>query len=555
MMNKYVIGIDFGTDSCRTLLVNTGTGEELASVIEYYPRWIRGLYSDPVMNQYRQHPLDYIESMEQAVRKTLAACPSVPVTDIIGISVDTTGSTPVLIDEKGTPLSLLPEYSDNPDAMFILWKDHTATQEAIEINRLAKEWSIDYTMDSGGSYSSEWVWAKVLHVLRRDSSLSEKAYSWTEHCDWIPALLTGNTSPEKMYRSRCAAGHKALWSNKWGGLPSARFLKTLDPLLTLFDGHLYQKTFTSDICAGNLTPEWAERLGLGTWTAVGVGAIDCHVGAVGAQITARTFVRVMGTSTCDIMVSPYKEIEDRHIAGICGQVDGSVIPGMIGLEAGQSAFGDIYAWFKHLMLWPSVNMLSSFLNENNKDEIVQKMEEHILGCLTQEAEKVPLSESNPVSVDWMNGRRTPFANQQVKGLISGLTLGTSAPMLFRSLVEATAFGSKSIVDCFLKQGIAIDRIIAIGGISKKSSFVMQILSDVLNMPIQIARSEQTCALGAAMFASVVSGVYSKIEDAQAAMGKGFEVEIVPNSERHLIYKSLYNRYVELGAFLDGEFRG
>lgn len=553
-MNKYVIGIDFGTDSCRTLLVNVYTGEELSSVTEYYPRWKRGLYFDPAINQYRQHPLDYIESMELAVKRTLAACPLVPATDIIGISVDTTGSTPVLTNAEGIPLALLPEYSENPNAMFILWKDHTATQEAAEINKLVKEWPVDYTIDSGGVYSSEWVWAKMLHVLRVDPALSVKAYSWTEHCDWIPALLTGNTSPEKMYRSRCAAGHKALWSSKWNGLPAAQFLSVLDPLLNIFDGHLYHSTFTSDICAGNLTPEWAERFGLTTLTVVGVGAIDCHVGAVGAQITDRTFVRVMGTSTCDVMVSPYEEIGDRHIAGICGQVDGSVIPGMIGLEAGQSAFGDIYAWFKKLLLWPSVELLPSFLDECVKDEIIQKMEDHILYRLTQEAEKIPLSESNPVSVDWMNGRRTPFANQKVNGLISGLTLGTSAPMLFRSLVEATAFGSKSIVDCFLEQGIAIEKIIAIGGISKKSSFVMQVLADVLNMPIQIARSEQTCALGAAMFASVVAGVYPGIEQAQAAMGKGFEVEIVPDRERHLIYRSLYERYTALGTFLDQSFR-
>lgn len=549
-MSKYVIGVDYGTDSCRSLLVDAYTGEELASEVIYYPRWKEGLYSKPDINQYRQHPLDYIECLEMVVRKTLAACPADIARQVVGISVDTTGSTPVLLDAGGTPLAMLPGFADNPNAMFILWKDHTAINEAAEINKLAKQWEVDYTIDSGGSYSSEWVWAKMLHVLRVDEAVREKAFSWTEHCDWIPALLTGNTHPCKMLRSRCAAGHKAMWSMRWGGLPSPGFLKALDPLLTIFEGHLYQETFTSDTCAGKLSEEWAERLGLATDVAVGVGALDCHIGAVGAQITRNTFVRVMGTSTCDVMVSAYDEIQDRHISGICGQVDGSVIPGMVGLEAGQSAFGDIYAWFKNIMLWPAQSMLSSLVNDKIEKEVCRKMEENILQALTLAAEEIPAGSNHLVSVDWLNGRRTPDANQQVTGLISGLSLGISAPMLFRSLVEATAYGSKAIVDCFLRQGIQIDRIVAIGGISLKSPFVMQVLSDVLNMPILVAKSEQACALGAAMFASVVAGLYADIGEAQVALGKGFSVEYIPDPEHVRMYRSGYERYTALGMFIE-----
>lgn len=549
-MSKYVIGIDFGTDSCRVLLVDAYSGEELASAVEFFPRWKKGLYCDPAINQYRQHPLDYMESMEHAVRKTIEPYLDKIISNIVGIAIDTTGSTPVLLDKNGMPLSLLPEFSDNPNAMFVLWKDHTAVKEAGEINDLSKRWETDYTTYSGSIYSAEWVWAKMLYLLRVDPSLRKAAYSWVEHCDWMPALLTGNTIPEKIRRSRCAAGHKAMWCEKWGGLPSFDFLTTLDPLLNVFKGHLYQSTYTSDTGAGYLSEEWAARLGLSTRVAVGVGAIDCHMGAVGAGISEKTFVRVMGTSTCDVMVAPHEEIMHSRITGICGQVDGSVIPGMVGLEAGQSAFGDVYAWFKEVLLWPLKTILPSVYEERETEDIVRSLDRRILPALTEEARKIPVSESIPVSVDWLNGRRTPDANQHVTGLISGLTLGTSAPLLFKSLVEATAFGSKSIVDCFLKQQIRIESMTAIGGISLKSPFVMQTLANVLNMPIKVARCEQACALGAAMFAAVVAGIYSRVEEAQRAMGKGYAIQYDPDEEIHRQYLPLYQKYLDLAHFIE-----
>jgi L-ribulokinase len=521
---KYVIGLDYGTDSCRAIIVNAANGEEIASAVSYYPRWAKGSYCLPQANQYRQHPLDYLETLEDSIREALSKSPAGTAENVVGIAFDTTGSTPVLTDKEGTPLALLPELAENPNAMFVLWKDHTAIREAAEINDLAKKWQIDYTAYEGGIYSSEWVWAKMLHVLREDAAVRAKAHSWVEHCDWLPALITGNTVPERLYRSRCAAGHKAMWHEKWGGLPPEKFLTALDPVLAGFRSHLYVETYPSNTRIGYLTEAWASRLGLTTKTAVAVGAFDCHFGAVGAAIKSGSFVRVIGTSTCDIMVSDYAEIGDKLIPGICGQVDGSVIPGMIGLEAGQSGFGDVYAWF------------SKFVGKPIPE-------------LTAEAEKLPVSESI-IATDWLNGRRTPDANQLLKGSITGLTLGSTPPMIFRALVEATAFGSKAIVDRFLENGIEIKEVIGIGGISLKSPFVMQTLADVLGMPIKVARSEQACALGAAMFAAVASGVYEKIEDAQEAMGQGFAFEYKPNGETHAVYLKLYEKYKKLGSFTE-----
>jgi len=370
----------------------------------------------------------------------------------------------------------------------------------------------------------------------------------------MPALITGVTRPEEVYRSRCAAGHKAMWLEEWGGLPSEEFLTTLEPLLAGFRGHLFEKTYTSDTCIGNLTPEWAERLGLTTNVAVGVGAFDCHMGAVGAEITPRTFVRVIGTSTCDIMVSSYEEIGDKLIPGICGQVDGSVIPGMVGLEAGQSGFGDIYAWFRKVIAWPLENILAknTMISDEVKTMLITDTMDRIIPALSEEAAQVPVQQSTILAIDWMNGRRTPDASQLVKGTITGLNLGSTAPLIFRALVEATAYGSKAIVDRFLSQGIQIDSVIGIGGISLKSPFVMQTLADVLNMPIKVAKVEQACAFGAAMFAAVAAGTYAKIEDAQRAMGQGFAKEYHPDPENHQIYLALYEKYKKTGNFTENE---
>lgn len=551
---KYVIGLDYGSDSCRALIVEAETGKEIASSVKYYKRWMSGKYCEPLKNQYRQHPLDYVEALEESVKEALSKSPADVAMNVVGMSFDTTGSTPVLINKDGLPLSLMPEFAENPNAMFVLWKDHTAVEEAAKINKLAKEWDIDYTAYEGGIYSSEWVWAKIAHVLKEDETIRSDAYSWIEHCDWMPALITGKTKPGEIVYGRCAAGHKAMWLKEWGGLPSEEFLVAIDPLLKGFREHLFEETYTSDTKVGYLTEEWAKRLGLTTNVAVGVGAFDCHMGAVGAEIGPKTFVRVIGTSTCDIMVVPYEEMGDKLVPGICGQVDGSVIPGMVGLEAGQSGFGDIYAWFKSVLAYPVENIISESLliDGETKQKLIEETLDRIIPVLSKEAMNIPASESSILAIDWMNGRRTPDANQLVKGTITGLNLGSSAPLIFKALVEATAFGSKAIVDRFIENGIEIDTVIGIGGISLKSPLVMQTLADVLGMPIKVAKSEQACAFGAAMFAAVVAGVYSNVEAAQKAMGQGFAFEYTPNTENHKTYMALYDKYIKLGNFTETE---
>ncbi|MCL6100899.1 MAG: ribulokinase [Bacteroidetes bacterium] len=551
---QYVIGLDFGTDSARAVIANAQNGAEVASSVKYYPRWMEGKYCNPSKDQYRQHPLDYLEVTEFVVKDAMQKAGPEVAKSVVGISFDTTGSTPVLVNKAGVPLAMTPGFEENPNAMFVLWKDHTAVKEAAEINELAHKGRLDYTKFEGGIYSSEWVWAKMAHLLRADQKVKEVAYSWIEHCDWMPAVLTGKTKPEEVKRSRCAAGHKAMWHDSWGGLPSEEFLTSFEPALKDFRAHLYTHTYTGDIKVGNLSPEWAKKLGLGTNVAIGAGAFDCHVGAVGGEITPNVLVRSIGTSTCDIITVPYDQFGDKFVAGICGQVDGSVVPGYIGLEAGQSAFGDIYAWFKKVIAWPIENILSksTLIDPETRAKLVEEALNRIIPELSVEAAKIPIEESTILATDWMNGRRTPDASQEVTGSIAGLKLGSTAPAIFRALVEATAFGSKAIADRFKREGVLVDEVIALGGVAKKSPFVMQTLADVLNVPIKVAQTEQTCAFGACMFAAVVAGVYTNVEDAQKAMGQGFETEYRPIAGHVEQYAVLYQKYLKLGYFTEKE---
>jgi L-ribulokinase len=552
-MSKYVIGIDYGTDSVRTLIVDAGNGREIASDVFLYPRWAAGKYCNTLQNQFRQHPLDYLEGLEVTVKNALAKSPAGVANNVAAISVDTTGSTPVAVDKRGTPLSLLPGFEENPNAMFVLWKDHTATREADEINTLARSWGgTDFTRYEGGIYSSEWFWAKVLHVLRADEAVRNAAFSWVEHCDWIPAVLTDSTDPLTLKRSRCAAGHKAMWHPDFGGLPAEEFLIKLDPMLSGLRSKLFNDTYTCDVKVGSLSPGWAHKLGLPETVAVGVGAFDAHLGAVGGEIKPYYLSKVMGTSTCDMLVAPLEEVGNRLVKGICGQVDGSIIPGMMGLEAGQSAFGDIYAWFRDLLLWPVEEVLakSSVLDEPTKEKLIREIADTLIPELSRQAEAIPVRESGILALDWMNGRRTPDANQTLKGAIFGLNLGSDAPRIFRALVEATAFGARKIVDRFISEGVRIDGIVALGGVAKKSPFVMQVVADVLNMPILVARSEQACALGTAMAAATVAGLYPSLPEAQKAMGNGYEMEYKPIKANAEAYAALYALYNEAGNFVE-----
>ncbi|NJN27271.1 MAG: ribulokinase [Cyclobacteriaceae bacterium] len=551
---KYVIGVDYGSDSVRSVVVDTSDGTELASSVFHYPRWKKGDYCQPAKNQFRQHPLDYLEGLEQTITRVLAKCEPSVAGSVVGLSVDTTGSTPVAVNEAGTPLSLTPEFAENPNAMFVLWKDHTAVAEAEEINELARSWGgTDFTRFEGGIYSSEWFWAKLLHVIREDQKVREAAFSWVEHCDWIPAMLTGSTNPLTLKRSRCAAGHKAMWHEDFDGLPDEAFLIKLDPMLAGLRERLYTNTYTADEPVGTLSQEWAEKLGLSTSVVIGAGTFDAHAGAVGGEIEAYTLSKVMGTSTCDMLVAPFDEAGDKLVKGICGQVNGSIVPGMLGLEAGQSAFGDIYAWFKNVLMWPGVELLkkSEVIDEATKERLIEEMGDGIIARLSEEAAKMPIGESGIVALDWMNGRRTPDANQSLKGAILGLNLGSDAPAIFKSLVEATCFGSKKIVDRFISEGIPIRKVVALGGVAKKSPYVMQVMADVLDMPIKVAKSEQTPALGAAMLAAVASGIYPNVESAKKNMGGGFDAEYHPNQENVALYKPLYETYSKFGDFIEG----
>ncbi|SCY49222.1 ribulokinase [Flavobacterium caeni] len=550
-MKKYVIGLDYGTDSVRAMLIDTADGHEVASNVSLYRRWKNKQYCDAAQNQFRQHPLDHIEGLEATITSVMQQSQVDPAS-VVAICIDTTGSSPVPVNKQGTPLALTEGYEHNPNAMMVLWKDHTAIKEAAEINALAVNWGgEDVTKYVGGIYSSEWFWAKILHIVREDQGVKNAAYSWMEHCDVMTFMLLADQNIETFKRSRCAAGHKAMWHEDWNGLPPKEFLGKLDPYLANLRDHLYEETFTSDQIAGTLSQEWATRLGLTTDTVIAVGTFDAHSGAVGAKIEEYTLVRVMGTSTCDIMVAANESVT-KTVRGICGQVDGSVIPGLIGLEAGQSAFGDVLAWFKEMLMWPTdqVLMQSDLLDETQKQKLHDEISHKLIVELTTAAEKIPVHESIPIALDWINGRRTPDANQDVKSAIANLSLGTKAPHLFKSLVNAICFGSKKIVDRFEEEGVRIDAVIGIGGVARKSPYIMQTLANVLNKPVKIAASDQTPALGAAIYAAVAAGVYSNVIEASQQMGSGFDGEYFPQLDKVAAYNRLLQSYDQLAAFAD-----
>ncbi|MFT4152925.1 ribulokinase [Parafilimonas sp.] len=555
-MNKntsYVIGVDYGTDSVRSIIVDTATGEEMAAAVFYYPRWKEQLYCDASENRFRQHPLDYIEGLEETIKKCLLQAGPNVAANIKAISVDTTGSSPVLVNKEGMPLALTAGFEENPNAMFVLWKDHTAVKEAAEINEHAKKFDVNYLQYVGGIYSSEWFWAKLLHVLREDESIRNAAYSLAEHCDWIPFLLTGGNDVSAMKRGICSAGHKALFAEEFGGFPPNEFFKSLDPLLDGFTARLFDKTYTASESAGTLSKEWAERLGLSTSVVIGIGAFDAHMGAVGGQIEPYYVSKVMGTSTCDILVAPEADVQGTLVKGICGQVHGSVIPGMLGLEAGQSAFGDAYAWFRNLLMWPLKQMLaqSEIADADVSKKIIEESEGKLIAELSKYAAQLGVQEDDELAVDWFNGRRTPDANQMLEGAFYGLSLGSNAPRLFKAVAEATCFGARAIVERFREEKIEVRGLIGVGGVAKKSPFIMQMMADIMQMPIRIHKSEQTCAAGAAMFAATAAGLYDKVEDAMAAMGRGFETAYFPDAAKAEVYNKRYEKYKAFGKLVEG----
>ncbi len=555
MTDACVVGIDFGTDSVRTVVVDAARGGVLGAAVRPFARWAEGRYCDPQRNQFRQHPKDHLEAMEGATVEALAAAGPGAAGRVVGIAIDTTGSTPAFADARGVPLALTPGFEENPNAMFVLWKDHTAVEEAEEINALARSWGgPDFTRYEGGIYSTEWFWAKAVHVLREDAAVAQAAATLVEHCDWLPAELTGTHDLARWKRSRCAAGHKAMWHAEWGGYPDPAFLARLHPRLPALRGSLGTETFTADQRFGTLSAAWARRLGLSEKVVVTVGAFDAHMGAVGGGIGPHKIVKIMGTSTCDVVVARRGPEPEKLVRGICGQVDGSVIPGMIGYEAGQSAFGDVYAWFKRLLAWPLEQVLPGVPGGDAaaRRQLATEVADRIIPELERAARALPTDTATVLAVDWVNGRRTPDANQRLKGAIANLSLGSDAPRVYRALVEATAFGSRAIVERFRKEGIRIDSAIGIGGVARKSPFAMQTVADVMNMEVAVGAGDQAVALGAAIFAATAAGLYPDVEAAQRAMAAGTEAVYRPDAARARHYDAVYDGYRKLGAFVEFE---
>ncbi len=540
MSPKYVIGLDYGTNSVRTLLVNVANGREVSTAVWRYEHGEDGVILSRDPNLARQHPADYAKGAQVTIRKTLAhAAKTVrgfKPDQVAGIGVDTTGSTPLPVDPGGKPLAFQKKFANHPSAMAWLWKDHTGVAEAAEITALAKQVRPHYLAKCGSTYSSEWYFSKILHCLRTSPEVFEAAYSWIECADWVPAMLTGTESLDTLTAGVCAAGHKAMFNHAWGGYPDVEFLAQLDPRLGELRARLPRQVHAVDRAAGGLTSEWADRTGLPAGIPVAVGAFDAHLGGIGAGIAPGTLVKIIGTSTCDMMVVP-KEQELADIPGLCGIVDGSILPGYYGLEAGQSAVGDIFNWF--------VNYMQPGGRKAGSHE-----------ALSAATARLTPGESGLLALDWNNGNRTILVDQRLTGLLLGQTLYTTPAEIYRALIEATAFGALTIINRFEEYGVKVEQIVNCGGIAEKNPLVMQIYADVTGRPMKISRSAQTCALGAAIAGAVVAGAYPDFRAAQEAM-TGLKPRVFkPNPTSHETYRELYVLYRRLhDAFGTREWSG
>ena len=525
---KYAIGVDYGTNSVRALLVDVASGQEIASHVYHYPSGRDGILLDARdPNCARQNPADYIKgffvsvgTVMQTASKRRGFDPS----GVVGIGVDTTGSTPIPVDKTGTPLAMGAKFAKNLAAQAWLWKDHTGHAEAAEITETARASGAPYLAKCGGTYSSEWFWSKIWRCLRASPAVFKAAHSWVECADFVPAYLCGNTNPRTLKRGICAAGHKAMFSDSWGGLPSKAFLMKLSPALADLRDRLYDAAVPADQPAGRLDDRVARKVGLPAGIPVAVGAFDAHMGAVGAGIKPGTLVKIIGTSTCDMMVAE-GAVDD--IPGVCGIVPGSIVPGRIGLEAGQSAVGDIFNWFTRQLCPAAYTDGDAHSN------------------LTRAAEHLRPGASGLLALDWNNGNRTILVDPLLTGLLVGQTLHTTAPEVYRALVEATAFGALTIIRRFEEYGVKVREVVNCGGIAEKNPFIMQVYADVCNRPMKISRSGQTCALGAAMFGAVVGGAYKDVESAAARMTGVKDKMYRPAPHAVKVYGELYTLYRRL----------
>jgi L-ribulokinase len=529
MTKKYTIGLDYGTNSVRALIVDLADGAEVGTAVWNYEHGTAGVILGRDPQLARQHPADYVKGAEFAIKQAVAAAKKrergFKAEQIIGIGVDTTGSTPLPVGRDGKPLALTKKFEKNPDAMAWLWKDHTGVAEAAEITALARKMRPEYLAKCGGVYSSEWFFSKILHCLRTAPAVFDAAHLWVEIADWIPAMLTGTEAPDKLTVGVCAAGHKGMYAAAWGGYADAEFLGELHPKMGALRARLCANVHTIDHAVGGLTEDWARRTGLRAGIKVAVGAFDAHLGAVGAGISAGALVKIIGTSTCDIMIADNrKKLAD--VPGLCGIVDGSVLPGYYGLEAGQSAVGDLFNW------------LVNYIQPGGKT--VGSHE-----ALTAEAAKLKPGESGLLALDWNNGNRTVLVDQRLTGLLLGQTLYTTPAEIYRALIEATAYGALTIIQRLEEYGVKVKQVINCGGIAEKSPLVMQIYADVTGRPMRISRSAQTCALGAAIAGAVVAGGFPNYAAAQRAM-TGLKPQVFkPNPKAHAVYRELFTLYKEL----------
>jgi L-ribulokinase len=528
MSGKYVIGLDYGTNSVRALIVNTANGKEVGTAVWGYDHGEQGVILSRDPNLARQHPADYIQGAEATIKKALAdakknVCGFKP-EQVIGIGVDTTGSTPLPVDVNGQPLAFNKKFARNPAAMAWLWKDHTGVAEAAEITELAKKIRPQFLAKCGGTYSGEWFFSKILHCLRTAPEVFNAAHSWVELADYVPAALTGTEAPDKFVAGVCAAGHKAMWNAKWNGYPDAEFLLQLDQKLGELRSRLPTRVHSIDRAVGELTAAWAEKTGLRAGIPVAVGAFDAHLGAVGSGVAPGTLVKIIGTSTCDIAISPNNQ-PLADVPGLCGIVDGSVLPGYFGLEAGQSAVGDIFNWF--------INYLQPMGRAGTHE------------VLTADAARLQPGESGLLALDWNNGNRTILVDQRLTGALIGQTLYTTPAEIYRALIEATAFGALTIINRFEEYGVKISQVVNCGGIAEKNPLVMQIYADVTGRPMKISRSAQTCALGAAIAGAVVAGAHPDYATAQKVM-TGLKPRVYkPYPKAHEVYKELCALYKQL----------
>jgi L-ribulokinase len=530
-VRRFAIGVDFGTNSVRALVVDIADGTEVATKVWQYPSGAAGILLDAAdPNLARQNPADYIEGFYASVKRAVAAAKRTRgfrVENVVGIGIDTTGSTPIPVGRDGTPLALQREFRRDLAAYAWLWRDHTAFAEAAEITEKASTHRDQYLRKCGGIYSSEWYWSKILRCRRSAPRVFSAAYGWVELADFIPAFITGNVDPDTLPRGICAAGHKAMYHEEWGGLPSERFLASLHPDLAPLRRRYAERAFTADRKAGGLHTDVARKVGLPAGIPVAVGAFDAHMGAVGAGVKRGTLVKIIGTSTCDIMVAPTDEVLP-DIPGLCGIVPGSVLPGMYGLEAGQSAVGDIFNWF--------VSHLAPGTYTASGDPHVR---------LSRAAEKLRPGAAGLLALDWNNGNRTILVDPALTGLLVGQTLHTSAPEVYRALVEATAFGALTIIDRLEEYGVKVRDVVNCGGIADKNPFVMQVYADVCNRPMKISRSAQTCALGAAIFGAVAGGAYRTVRSAQRKMVRSPDTIYRPRKAAAATYAELYKLYQQL----------